>query len=468
MKLWIKIIAGAIPAAAILVLSILLIRCRRRRKRQQQLISPQTSLPQISETPVKPKFDTLQAGINKFHLSYKSGSSVRNSLRFHQLNNNHHHHTPALPPSSPFNWDEHPRLITEVVETGWPGFAFSASIPRASASPLWVFCPACDGGTQRDAAARGWDLPAGSSEFMQTVRLNPGPKKNSDDLSFSFVRTSLPLPGPVLGGGSFPQEAYFEITILYLQPRKKLQETASKRVKDGETDRSKLVKGNSINASAPIIFTPKEPTSSTEKRRSGDLAVCLGLINRASMSNQPLPGTFPGSIGFHSDGSVYLDGRKLIFESEKAEWADVNRVIGCGFAPRKKKVFFTVDSQLVHVIRCTSEAYSSPLYPVLAADADAMILVNLGQVPFKYAPANVTRMQNPSFLRLPSGARPTAGSIDSGELFSAPRLEADWTEHGKRSKNRNSYYSSSSKKSNGILDEGLEADSDLFEISLQR
>ncbi|PKU86847.1 hypothetical protein MA16_Dca027927 [Dendrobium catenatum] len=67
------------------------------------------------------------------------------------------------------------------------------------------------------------------------------------------------------------------------------------------------------------------------------------------MSNQPLPGTFPRSIGFHFDGSVYLDGRKL--ESEKEEWADVNRVIGCGFAPRKKNVLFTVDSQVVHVLR---------------------------------------------------------------------------------------------------------------------
>lgn len=186
------------------------------------------------------------------------------------------------------------------------------------------------------------------------------------------------------------------------------------------------------------------------------------------MSNQSMPGTFLGSIGFHSDGSVYLDGRKLVFESEKAEWADVNRVIGCGFAPRKKKVFFTVDSQLVHAIRCSSDAYSSPLYPVLAADADAMILVNLGQAPFKYAPANVTRVQNPCFLRLPSGVRPPAGSIHSGELFPVYRIEADETEHGKKSKNQNNYYSSSSKKSNGYLDDGLEAESDLFEISLQR
>jgi hypothetical protein len=38
---------------------------------------------------------------------------------------------------------------------------------------------------------------------MQKIRFN------------SVIRTSLPLPGPSLGNNSaFPQEAYFEITIL--------------------------------------------------------------------------------------------------------------------------------------------------------------------------------------------------------------------------------------------------------------
>ncbi|XP_020599105.1 uncharacterized protein LOC110038572 [Phalaenopsis equestris] len=451
MKLWIKIISAAIPTAGLLLLlTILLIPHRRQRRRQ--LINPQASLPQIPETAAK----------SKFPLSYKSVNGAWNSHRFHHLNHHHHHQTP----SSPFNWKEHPRLISEAAESGWPRFAFSSSIIRPSSSPLWAFCPACDGGIQREAAASGWDLPSGSSEFMQTVRLNAAPKKTSDEVSFSFVRTSLPLPGPALGGSSFPQEAYFEITILYLQPLKKLQETSSKRVKERETDRSKLIREDSISASAPMVFNPQEPASRTEENR--DLAVSLGLTNRASMSNQFMPGTFPGSIGFHSNGSVYLDGRKLVFESEKAEWADVNRVIGCGFAPRKKKVFFTVDSQLVHAIRCSSEVYSSPLYPVLAADADAMILVNLGQAPFKYAPANAARTQNPCFIRITSGGRSLSGSIESGEL-AAGRADAEWTENEKRSKKQDhNYYSSSSKKSNGYLDDGIEAESDLFEISLQR
>lgn len=468
MKLWIKIAAGAAPAAAVLLLVIIVLCCRRRRKVQQPPVSPQNPLPQFSDRAAKSKFGNIHAGINKFHLSYKSGSSARRSLRFHHLN--HHHHTPAMPPPSPFNWDEHPRLITEAVETGWPRFAFSSSAPRSSSGPLWNFCPACDGGEGRGVAETDWEVPPGSSEFMQTVKLSPGTNRTADDpLFFSWVRTSLPLPGPALGGGSFPQEAYFEITILYLQPRKKLRAAASRRPKDRESDQAKLIRANSGTGN---IFTSQGPRSTAEQGNSSGAAVAVGLISRgATMPAQAVPGNFPGSIGFHSDGSVYLDGRKLVFESERAVWACANRVIGCGFEPARKRVFFTVDANLTHVIRCTSEAYGSPLYPVLAADSDAMLLVNLGQAPFKYAPANAARTQNPCFIRHPSadaGGGQPAGSVDSRELFSVSRMEAEWLERDRRSQRRNNSNSSSnSKKSNGNLDDNYDAESDLFEISLQ-
>ncbi|XP_042506487.1 uncharacterized protein LOC122082782 [Macadamia integrifolia] len=57
-----------------------------------------------------------------------------------------------------------------------------------------------------------------------------------------------------------------------------------------------------------------------------------------------LPGIYPGSIGFNSNGSVYLDGIKLVFEAEIAELESRDKVVGCGFDPSQKKVFFTVDS----------------------------------------------------------------------------------------------------------------------------
>lgn len=160
---------------------------------------------------------------------------------------------------------------------------------------------------------------------------------------------------------------------------------------------------------------------------------------------------------------------KLVFESEKAEWAEVNRVIGCGFDPSKKKVFFTVDSELKHVIHCNSDTYKAPLFPLISANADAMLLVNLGQSKFKYEPANARRTPNPCFIRSSSvdGGANTIGYEDSRELFSMGRIDSEWGDAVKKSQS-----SSSSKKSNvnynndGSTVTDVDADSDLFEISL--
>ncbi|PKA65836.1 hypothetical protein AXF42_Ash017361 [Apostasia shenzhenica] len=459
MNLWIKIIAGAIPGAAFLLLTLLFLQWRRHRQRRQHLVNPQAGI-QFSETAAKSKLDTLHAGIAKLHLS-------RNSLRFHHL----HHTMQPSPPGqvlaapaaavSPFNWDDHPQLIAEAVEKGWPRFAFSASVPRAPSAPPWGLCLSCDGGAPQESPDSRWEVPAESAEFMQTVRLNPGPKKTADDPSFSYVRTSLPLPGPTIAGGPFPQEAYFEITILCLQPCKLPPATSSKRVKDRESDRAKLIRENSTNGTAAPIAgvscSSREPNPTAEGGNySGSPAITLGLT-RSSSASQSMPGTYPGSIGFSSDGSVTLEGRKLVFESEKAKWAGVSRVIGCGFEPTKKKVFFTVDSQLAHVIRSCSEEFSRPLFPVMAAaNADVVVMVNMGQAPFKYAPANATRTSNPCFLRQVSVEATGVGLVDSRELFTVPRFEAEG-----RSKQ---HTSCSSKKSN--LDDGIDAESDLFEIPL--
>ncbi|KAF5195337.1 hypothetical protein FRX31_015075 [Thalictrum thalictroides] len=86
-----------------------------------------------------------------------------------------------------------------------------------------------------------------------------------------------------------------------------------------------------------------------DERKSEAVLVSLGLSVRGSYPRR-LPGSYPGSIGFNSNGSVYIDGIKIVFETEKAELGSTDRVIGCGFDPGQKKVFFTVDSELVHVV----------------------------------------------------------------------------------------------------------------------
>lgn len=146
-------------------------------------------------------------------------------------------------------------------------------------------------------------------------------------------------------------------------------------------------------------------------------------------------------------------------KSEKTEWIGSEKVIGCGFDPREKKVFFTLDSELVHVIQCQSEEFGTPLYPTLASNMDTRVLVNFGQSAFKYAPANAQRTPNPCFVT-PLVNHPTAtlGYEDSKELFSMGRIDSQWLNNGSTPKG--------SHNSNGVADLDDESETELFEIVL--
>jgi hypothetical protein len=164
-----------------------------------------------------------------------------------------------------------------------------------------------------------------------------------------------------------------------------------------------------------------------------------------------------------------VSGMKLVYESDKSSWAGVDKVVGCGFEPAKRKVFFTVDGQLVHAVSCNAEAFSSPLYPVLASSFDVMALVNLGQSKFRYAPGNARRTANPCFVRAASTVDARgSGSMgldfdDSGELFSVGRVDSGWLETAKTSRSRKESVGGSGAASVG----DPEAESDLFEIPLR-
>lgn len=155
-------------------------------------------------------------------------------------------------------------------------------------------------------------------------------------------------------------------------------------------------------------------------------------------------------------------GMKLVFESGKEDEVKTGKVIGCGFDPRKKKVYFTVDSELVHEINCKSEEFGMPLYPVLATNIDITVLVNLGQSKFSYPPANSYRTPNPCFICPVANSSPTALRYeDSKELFSMGRIDAEWLSHSATTK---STVSNSSDHGYNEEEEVLEAE--LFEIVL--
>ncbi|XP_006647516.1 uncharacterized protein LOC102709809 [Oryza brachyantha] len=514
MALWLKLLLSVLlPIAALLAVAFFVYRRRG---------SPRNAPPELPETVgggggvvgVGGGGDTAASpGLGKLNIRYNA-TSGRAGLRFQQLHHHHHHHHAHVDgrhhrgggaQQGSFQWADHPRLVTEAAENGWAQFVFAVAPPRtrsASSSPLWGLCPACDSGTSIDMADAAWEVPAGSSERMQAVRLNPvtaaavsasstkkwlpgsipsplrgGDQDAGNSNALCLARMSLPLPGPLLAGAPFPQDAYFEITIIYLNTRRPewSASRASRRGRDGssESDRVKLISfvPDAKNAAQETRAATKADDHQDKQRHT---VMSMGLAAASAPSRPSLAGTYASSIGFHSNGAVYLDGMKLVYESEKSSWAGVDKVVGCGFEPAKRKVFFTVDGQLVHAVSCNADAFSSPMYPVLASSFDVMALVNLGQGKFRYAPANARRTANPCFLRDATSAGddapPSGGSIgldfdDSGDLFSMGRVDSGWLETASRI--------SKSRKDNG--GGGLssasagdpDADSDLFEISLR-
>ncbi|KAL5213208.1 hypothetical protein ABZP36_024055 [Zizania latifolia] len=500
MALWVKLLLSVVlPVAALVTVAFFVYRRRS---------SPRNAPPEMTETVAggggvgggagSGGDAAASLGLGKLNIRYNA-TSGRAGLRFQQLH--HHHHAQVEvryrgAQQGPFQWANHPWLVTEAAENGWGQFVFAVAPPRtrsASSSPLWGLCPACDSGTSRDMAEADWEVPAVSSERMQAVRLNPviaaaasastrkwlpgsipsplrGDQDAGNNNALCVTRMSLPLPGPPLAGAPFPQDAYFEITIIYLntwQPEWSASRT-SRRGSDGsgERDRAKLISFVPDTARNSIQET-RAATKDDHQDRQRHTVMSMGLAAAsAALSRPSLAGTYASSIGFHSNGAVYLDGMKLVYESEKSSWAGVDMVVGCGFEPAKRKVFFTVDGQLVHAVSCNADAFSSPLYPVLASSFDVMALVNLGQGKFRYAPANARRTANPCFVRAASTGDGRSGSMgldfdDSGDLFSMGRVDSGWLEVSQMS-------SKSRKDNGGTASAGdPDADSDLFEISLR-
>lgn len=216
-----------------------------------------------------------------------------------------------------FNWADHPSLVTDAVENGWSRFAFTAYMSSPSTkSTLLGLCAVGDDGRETEAEM-SWEVCQNSTDFMQKIRLNSGLKRTNTSAphlaAASVIRTALPLPGPPLGNSSFPEEAYFEITIL--SSREDDHESVGK-VKEGE--RTKLIQENfnmKVNSNSLIHVTSIKANNKLEELKLGGKDDGRGEIPLLSMGLSgggllplKLPGSYQGSIGFNSNGSVYLDG----------------------------------------------------------------------------------------------------------------------------------------------------------------
>ncbi|KZV54562.1 hypothetical protein F511_01360 [Dorcoceras hygrometricum] len=407
------------------------------------------------------------------------GQSLRNGIsRLHQMNHDLERDTSkktnyyvlrhGVSTKKPtFSWADHPSLITDAVENGWSRFAFTALISSPSVKSAKSLLGVCAAGDPVDVEI-AWEVCEGSADFMQKIRLNPGLRKNAASVgssmgAVSVIRTALPLPGPHLGNSSFPQEAYFEITILSCNENIHDHLLDKERKDKSEGEKIKLI-GEDFNAkmNSDSLNHVSGRNRIEDLKLGGKNEVIFLSVGFTGGGTIPLkiPGSYPGSIGFNSSGSVYLDGIKLVFDSGKEEWARTGKVIGCGYNPNQKKVFFTCDSQLVHEIHCKTEEFSYPLYPTMAANTDITVVVNLGQSPFKYLPGDRHRTPNPCFIGPMLGNSPSLGHEDSRELFSMGRIDSQWLQRSAMRSNNNTVNSIKGSEYD------LESEGDLFEIVL--
>ncbi|KAI7738547.1 hypothetical protein M8C21_004046 [Ambrosia artemisiifolia] len=412
---------------------------------------------------------SIQNGIVKLHQQQNMLSNNTNNKR----RTNYYVLRRGMSSKVLFNWSDNPTLVTEAVENGWSRFAFTAfaSSPSVSKNSVFGYCGPTGDGTGNKPVETGWEVCEGSTEFVQIIRFNSG---RTGSGTMAVVKSALPLPGPALNTSAFPQDAYFEITILSLFED---EITGLSLGVNSEGEKIKLIENNQGKVSSESLVHVKSTGGGFGKGEelkgwSGGKDIVEGVkveklgvvlsVGFAGGGSMPVkvPGSYPGSIGFNSDGSIYLEGVKLTNELESEEWGKVEKVIGCGYNPSQRKVYFTVDSKLVREVYCMTEEFETPLYPVLAANSNVTVLVNFGQSVFKYTQANLHRTPNPCFVGQ-SASSPIIGSEDSRELFSMGRIDAHWLD---RSTKRNAQYFGSVNRGMSDYDEFSEGD--LFEIVL--
>ncbi|GKB40725.1 hypothetical protein Tco_0885667 [Tanacetum coccineum] len=221
-----------------------------------------------------------------------------------------------------FSWSDNPSLITDAVENGWSRFTFTDYIFSSSVRSKRFLLGSCAGdvtGGEDDVVEISWDVCQGSSDFMQKIRLNTGLNKivKSTSLTMtaaSVIKAALPLPGPTLGNSSpFPQEAYFEITIVSNYEYENGSDVNGKRgLNTGEGENIKLIQENGVvnvkglHGNYEELRRPSCAKDIVEGQSEASIMLSVGLTGCGSLPARH-PGSYPGSVGFNSDGSIHLD-----------------------------------------------------------------------------------------------------------------------------------------------------------------
>ncbi|KAK9163853.1 hypothetical protein Syun_004755 [Stephania yunnanensis] len=455
MQGWTKIAVAALPAALLVILIIFFIHrwCSSKQRREFEEATRRRAQADQS----------LQSGITRLHLAYENGKMNHRSQAFRRG---------SLSVKPFFNWADHPSLITEAVEHGWSRFAFTGSMPSScpsnTRSALLGLCAPYDLHGRERGVEISWEVCSGSADFVQKLRLkksNSVMGSNPSSSASCVTKTVLPLPGPHLGNSSFPQEAYFEITILSCRGDGVVHDENIGKDKENrrrEGEKAKLIRENidQKNAQSDSLLHVssnggnKSVDEYKEESKSNAVMLSLGLTLGGSLPSK-LPGTYPGSIGFNSDGSVYLDESR-VGKSRDSDWMWIQSKSEEGVLHSEFRATACHTLQIRGIL--------NPLYPTLAANMDVAVLVNFGQSAFKYAQANAQRTANPCFtgpLANPTAAPAALGYEDSRELFSMGRIDAEWLN---RCTTKSSSHQTFSDK--GTLDFDEESENEFFEIVL--
>ncbi|CAH9053960.1 unnamed protein product, partial [Cuscuta europaea] len=308
MKGWLKIILVAVSCGTILSLLLIMIiqkTCNRKRRRDRFEVEGRPEIPENTHSAAAAAAGITQLQHASLHHLDRNGTGKINYFVFRR--------GPSAKPN--FSWADNPSLVADAIDNGWANFGFTAHNPpppptRSARSLLG----ACAAGDNQTAVKISWEVSPGSSDLVQKIRFRcnsdhmkriSGIRNKSPSMTAaSVLKTSLPLPGPQLGTSSFPQEAYFEITILLCDE----DENEGRKSQD---DKINLIRED-YNAKSAVhamsINGDDDNGKGNRKHNSNNnVAISIGLSGSGCLPFR-LPGSYPGSIGFNSNGSVCLDG----------------------------------------------------------------------------------------------------------------------------------------------------------------
>eukprot|EP00250_Pteridium_aquilinum_P003239 c13556_g1_i1 orf=24-1781(-) len=350
-----------------------------------------------------------------------------------------------------------------------------------------------------------WEVNGTSSDYMQKIRINPSlinPSKRELHLdglisTIQTLQTTLPLPGPPLGPLSFPQEGYYEITVFGFDDSfAELSHTSFNDNEHAQLIAPRAGAALSCGYAASDAAAPHgaaEPVISRRPSTSfGRISISIHDLNKgASMTENGgtqvagnvhptediadvpalqsaaneqhicaiglaaecappfrFPGSDAASIGFFSNGRIFLNGKEWKKPEgwQRRVWGPTTGLpapvtVGCGFDPGARRLFFTLNGEMVEEIllpalinsnaggnvTCSDkymEFTAYPLFPTIGANYNVTMTANFGQGDFVYAAANAHRVPDPCFGRPPAGAK--AAGEDSADLFSMGHIDSQW------------------------------------------